>query len=92
MQKYAFSRRETFVHSNPSANFPVDIAFADEITLSLVEFEVTIVPEYILFELGSGASSLAMLCVPISPLSTRYEASRMVHPISWRRYKDWKLM
>jgi hypothetical protein len=91
MQKYIFSRRGTLVHSNPSVNFPVDIAFADEITLSLVEFEVTIVPEYILFELGSGASSPAMLCVPIFPLSTRYEASRMVHPISWRRYQTWSV-
>jgi hypothetical protein len=46
--------------------------------------------QYILLESSSGASSLAMLCVLISPLSTRYEASRMVHPISWRRSRHRK--
>jgi hypothetical protein len=64
MQKYIFSRREILVHSNPSVHFPVDIAFADEITLSLVEFELTIMPEYIRHVAArKNGQDIAGLCI-----------------------------
>jgi hypothetical protein len=64
MQKYIISRREILVHSNPSVYFPIEIAFADEITLSLVEFELMSMPEYIRHVAArKNGHDIASLCI-----------------------------